>query len=77
MIYNNNCNPSSDVFILPTHGEGWGRPIMEAMAAGKPAVVPIWSGVSEFVREDYAIPLHVDKLEPAFPGETWALGGDR
>ena len=26
---------SADAFILPTHGEGWGRPIMEAMASGK------------------------------------------
>ena len=22
------------MFVLPSHGEGWGRPIMEAMAAG-------------------------------------------
>ena len=38
-------------------------------------IVPIWSGVSEFVEESYSIPLHVNELEPAFVGESWAIGG--
>jgi glycosyltransferase involved in cell wall biosynthesis len=26
----------ADVFVLPSRGEGWGRPHMEAMAMGRP-----------------------------------------
>ena len=34
----------ADAFVLPTHGEGWGRPAVEAMAMALPSVVTNWSG---------------------------------
>jgi glycosyltransferase involved in cell wall biosynthesis len=34
----------ADAFVLPTRGEGWGLPILEAMAAGVPAIATNWSG---------------------------------
>ena len=38
-----------DVFTLPTGGEGWGLPIMEAMACGRPVLVSAYSAHMEFV----------------------------
>jgi hypothetical protein len=33
---------AADAFVLATHGEGWGRPLMEAMAMGLPAIATAW-----------------------------------
>jgi glycosyltransferase involved in cell wall biosynthesis len=35
-------------FVLPTRGEGWCLPLMEAMVAGVPSVVTEWGGHLEF-----------------------------
>jgi glycosyltransferase involved in cell wall biosynthesis len=42
---------ASDAFVIATRGEGWGMPITEAMAMGKPVAVTNWSGVTAFVDE--------------------------
>jgi glycosyltransferase involved in cell wall biosynthesis len=41
----------------PTRGEGWGRPLTEAMAAGLPVIATAWSGPSEFIDETVGWPL--------------------
>ena len=56
---------SADCFVMPTHGEGWGMPILEAMACGLPAIVTDWSGQTEFMRPDIAYPLRSRGLIPA------------
>lgn len=38
-----------DVFTLPTSGEGWGLPILEAMSVGCPVLVTEYSAHTEFV----------------------------
>ncbi|HEV7806730.1 MAG TPA: glycosyltransferase [Solirubrobacteraceae bacterium] len=38
-----------DAFVLPSRGEGWGRPFMEAMAVGLPTIGPDWGGSLEFM----------------------------
>ena len=40
---------SAHVFVLPSRGEGWGYPAMEAMATGCPTVATDYSGLREFV----------------------------
>jgi glycosyltransferase involved in cell wall biosynthesis len=34
----------ADAFVLPSRGEGWGRPHIEAMAMGLPTIATNWSG---------------------------------
>lgn len=48
---------SADAFVLPTRGEGWGRPQAEAMAMGLPTITTDWGGTTEFINEDVALPL--------------------
>lgn len=42
---------ASDVFVLPSRGEGWGLPFLEAMAAGKPVIGVPWGGSADFLHE--------------------------
>jgi glycosyltransferase involved in cell wall biosynthesis len=35
---------AADAFVLPSRGEGWGRPHAEAMAMGLPTIATNWSG---------------------------------
>ena len=69
---------SADCFVLPTRGEGWGMPIIEAMACGLPVIATDWSAHCDFMNEDVAYPVKVDKLIPAeakcpyYAGFRWA-----
>ena len=65
---------SADAFVLSTHGEGWGRTVMEAMAMGLPTIASKWSGLTEFISAEYAIPINISEVEPAFPREQDKLG---
>ncbi|MGA0332818.1 MAG: glycosyltransferase [Kiritimatiellia bacterium] len=68
----------ADCFVLATHGEGWGMPIMEAMACGLPAVATNWSGQTMFMTEENSYPVRVKSLVPAvarcpyYEGFRWA-----
>jgi glycosyltransferase involved in cell wall biosynthesis len=72
---------SVDAYVMPTRGEGWGRPYMEAMAAGLPVIGTGWSGHTEFMKKnnsyliDYQledVPDTVLKEVPLFAGHKWA-----
>ena len=69
---------SSDCFVLATRGEGWGMPVIEAMACGLPVIATNWSAHCDFMTEDNAYPLPVDALVPAiakcpyYAGFNWA-----
>lgn len=69
---------SADCFVLPTRGEGWGMPILEAMACGIPTIATNWSAQTEFLNERTGYPIRVKKLIPAiakcpyYKGFNWA-----
>ncbi|TFJ85811.1 hypothetical protein NSK_002631 [Nannochloropsis salina CCMP1776] len=67
---------AADVFVLPSRGEGWGRPHVEAMAMAKPVIATNWSGPTEFMTPTNSYPLHIEGLEEVrngpFKGHRWA-----
>jgi glycosyltransferase involved in cell wall biosynthesis len=51
-----------DCVILASRGEGWGLPIVEGMACGKPYIATNWSGMAAFIGEDTGYPLQIKGL---------------
>ena len=72
---------SVDAFVLPTRGEGWGLPVIQAMAVGLPTIATNHSGIVDFLHPKVAFPIAVEKLEtvPSGPygeamvGRDWAV----
>jgi glycosyltransferase involved in cell wall biosynthesis len=74
----------ADAFVIATHGEGWGLPIIEAMAMQLPVIATNWSGSTgrmnrnilifvEFLRSSnsYLIPVE-SMVKSSTPGHQWA-----
>jgi glycosyltransferase involved in cell wall biosynthesis len=68
---------SMDAFVLPTHGEGWGLPTMQAMGMGLPTIATNWSGLTEFMTPATSYPITVERMVQAKgrdfkKGQLWA-----
>ena len=69
---------SADCFVISTRGEGWGMPILEAMACGLPAIATNWSSQVDFFNETNGYPVDVASLIdakakcPYYEGFQWA-----
>src|SRR5690606_13265267 len=70
-----------DAFVLPTKGEGWGLPVLEAMACGLPCIVTNYRGVTEFANEANSFLIPVRSMQaiedpkfydPRFDWGEWA-----
>lgn len=70
-----------DAFVLPTRGEGWCRPLMEAMASGLPTIATGWSGLTAFHNAEvgYPLPYRLRPVPeagareiPLYAGHCWA-----
>lgn len=69
---------SADAFVLPSRGEGWGLPLLEAMACGLPCIATRHGGPTEFATDDTVFFLRrglwLGRVnDPVFykPGEDW------
>ncbi|KAL5976491.1 hypothetical protein ACLOJK_020824 [Asimina triloba] len=67
---------AADALVLPSRGEGWGRPLVEAMSMAVPVIATNWSGPTEFLTEKNSYPLPFDQMsevtEGPFKGHLWA-----
>ncbi len=71
---------SANAFVLPTRGEGWGRPILEAMACDLPVIVTNWSAPADYLNVNNSYPIRIKGLEkisdsyplPFYRGHYWA-----
>jgi len=50
-------HPKVKAHLTFTHGEGFGRPLLEASFSGKPIIAPISTGQADFLSKDYTIQL--------------------
>ena len=48
-------HPKVKTHLTFTHGEGFGRPLLEASFSGKPIIAPISTGQADFLDKDYTI----------------------
>jgi glycosyltransferase involved in cell wall biosynthesis len=86
VMYNQRLTPGqllelyrgADCLVQPSRGEGWGMPILEAMACGTPAIATNWSGPTAFLSAQNGYPLPIVGLEPThstapnFRAAQWA-----
>lgn len=66
-------------FVLPTRGEGWGRPFFEAMLMEMPVIGTNWGGHTDFMHEHNSFLVDSRGLvkisgneNPLFNGHYWA-----
>lgn len=57
---------AADCFVLPTRAEGWGLPIMEAMACGTPVITTRYSAMTEYANDANAYLLSPERMVPVF-----------
>lgn len=73
---------AATAFVLPSRGEGWGRPHVEAMAMELPVIATFWSGTTEYMTQENSYPLRIDGLvEVCYRAMIWvgidvSLGSD-
>lgn len=71
---------TATAYVSPTRGEGWGRPMLEAMATGLPVIATRWSAHLEFMHDDNSLLLDVEGLDAIdereelefYRGQRWA-----
>ncbi|MDA8280855.1 MAG: glycosyltransferase [Actinomycetota bacterium] len=71
---------AADVYVGVARGEGWGRPLLEAMSCGLTVIGTRWSGNLEFMDDANSLLVDVERLVPIdermdvafYRGHRWA-----
>jgi glycosyltransferase involved in cell wall biosynthesis len=72
---------AANAFVLPSRGEGYGRPYLEAMVSGLPVIATRWGGSLDFLNDDnsYLVDCNVVDVSaagvrdtPDYSGHRWA-----
>jgi glycosyltransferase involved in cell wall biosynthesis len=63
-------HPKIKVHVNLTHGEGFGRPLLEASMSEKPIIASGWSGHLDFLNKDDAV-LVGGELQNVHPSAVW------
>jgi glycosyltransferase involved in cell wall biosynthesis len=61
---------AADAFVLPSRGEGWGRPHVEAMSLGLPVIATNWSGPTAFMTERNSYLLAIEEELVSLPSDS-------
>ena len=75
-LYN---HPKVKAHVSFTHGEGFGRPLLEASISGKPVLAPNWSGHLDFLDSKYSVLLdgQLQKVQKgSFPNQFYVEGSE-
>ncbi|MEN9573772.1 MAG: hypothetical protein RL514_1627 [Verrucomicrobiota bacterium] len=76
---------AADCIVVPSRGEGWGRPMHEAMAMGRPVIATGWSANTEFMNADNSYLLDYELVEVTgvepylkhYLGHRWAQPSEK
>ncbi|MCL4423531.1 MAG: glycosyltransferase [Actinobacteria bacterium] len=71
---------AADCYVSPARGEGWGRPLTEAMACGLAVIATDWGAPKAFMSPKNSLPLALEGLTvvddrmdiPHYRGHKWA-----
>lgn len=65
-----------DCLFTTTQGEGWGLPVLEAMACGTPCIVPDWSALGDWTgNAAVRVPCSGTALTAPLNGHPYTIGG--
>lgn len=58
---------AADAYVMPSRGEGWGLPYIEAMSMGLPTIGTRWSGQTAFMNDTNSYLIDIEGVVPIPP----------